>query len=67
MIARVNSLSLDPEVLTPDPVLRLQDFQSLSYEFLAATDFSSHLTEIIMARTCSAWADPLWWRRVRRK
>ena len=67
MIARVNSLGLDPEVLAPDSVLRLQNLQCLSYEFLAAPEFSTRLTKIIMARTCSAWAGPLRWRRVWRR
>ena len=43
MIARVNSLSLDPEVLTPDSVPRLQDFQSLPYKFLTATESAAVL------------------------
>lgn len=33
---RADSLSLDPEVLAPDAVVRLQDLQSLAYEFFAA-------------------------------
>ena len=35
---REDSLSLDPEVLAPDAVLRLQDLQSLAYEFFAACE-----------------------------